>query len=45
MEAILADPTNESRKRDLGGTDPSPPELRKKIEQVAPLLTAQLLLL
>nr|XP_038023359.1 coiled-coil domain-containing protein 146 [Anas platyrhynchos] len=34
MEAILADPTNESRKRDLGGTDPSPPELRKKIEQI-----------
>ncbi|NWZ21100.1 CC146 protein, partial [Asarcornis scutulata] len=34
MEAILADPTNESRKRDLGGTDPSPPELQKKIEQI-----------
>uniref|UniRef100_A0A8C8AD16 Coiled-coil domain-containing protein 146 n=2 Tax=Otus sunia TaxID=257818 RepID=A0A8C8AD16_9STRI len=34
MEEIFADPTNESRKRDLGGKDPSPPELLKKIEQL-----------
>uniref|UniRef100_A0A8D0FMN2 Coiled-coil domain containing 146 n=1 Tax=Strix occidentalis caurina TaxID=311401 RepID=A0A8D0FMN2_STROC len=34
MEEIFADPTNESRKRDLGGEDPSPPELLKKIEQL-----------
>uniref|UniRef100_A0A8C9ERR0 Coiled-coil domain containing 146 n=1 Tax=Pavo cristatus TaxID=9049 RepID=A0A8C9ERR0_PAVCR len=34
MEEIFVDPTNESRKRDLGGKDPSPPELQKKIEQV-----------
>ncbi|KAM9026094.1 coiled-coil domain-containing protein 146 [Ara ararauna] len=34
MEEIIADPTNESRKRDLGGKDPSPPELLRKIEQL-----------
>ncbi|KFP30371.1 Coiled-coil domain-containing protein 146, partial [Colius striatus] len=34
MEEIFADPTNERRKRDLGGKDPSPPELLKKIEQL-----------
>uniref|UniRef100_A0A8C9L4Y9 Coiled-coil domain containing 146 n=1 Tax=Pavo cristatus TaxID=9049 RepID=A0A8C9L4Y9_PAVCR len=34
MEEIFVDPTNESRKRDLGGKDPSPPELQKKIEQL-----------
>ncbi|NXS53714.1 CC146 protein, partial [Brachypteracias leptosomus] len=34
MEEISADPTNESRKRVLGGKDPSPPELLKKIEQL-----------
>ncbi|NWH50340.1 CC146 protein, partial [Fregata magnificens] len=34
MEEIFADPVNESRKRDLGGKDPSPPELLKKIEQL-----------
>ncbi|NXF67150.1 CC146 protein, partial [Ciccaba nigrolineata] len=34
MEEIFADLTNESRKRDLGGEDPSPPELLKKIEQL-----------
>ncbi|XP_065522827.1 coiled-coil domain-containing protein 146 isoform X2 [Lathamus discolor] len=34
MEEISADPANESRKRDLGGKDPSPPELLKKIEQL-----------
>ncbi|XP_035178440.1 coiled-coil domain-containing protein 146 isoform X2 [Oxyura jamaicensis] len=34
MEAIFADPATEGRKRDLGGTDPSPPELLKKIEQL-----------
>ncbi|NXY44068.1 CC146 protein, partial [Ceuthmochares aereus] len=34
MEAIFADPTNEMRKRGLGGKDPSPPELLKKIEQL-----------
>ncbi|XP_010138084.1 PREDICTED: coiled-coil domain-containing protein 146, partial [Buceros rhinoceros silvestris] len=34
MEEIFADPTNASRKRDLGGKDPSPPELLKKIEQL-----------
>ncbi|NWR58517.1 CC146 protein, partial [Bucorvus abyssinicus] len=34
MEEIFADPTNGSRKRDLGGKDPSPPELLKKIEQL-----------
>ncbi|NWU95922.1 CC146 protein, partial [Upupa epops] len=34
MEEILVDPTNESRKRDLGGKDPSPPELLRKIEQL-----------
>nr|XP_013035860.2 coiled-coil domain-containing protein 146 isoform X1 [Anser cygnoides]XP_047924370.1 coiled-coil domain-containing protein 146 isoform X1 [Anser cygnoides] len=34
LEAIFADPANESRKRDLGGTDPSPPELLKKIKQL-----------
>ncbi|KAM6287685.1 coiled-coil domain-containing protein 146 [Spheniscus humboldti] len=34
MEEIFADPANESRKRDLGGKDPSPPELLKKIEQL-----------
>lgn len=41
MEEIFVDPMNESRKRDLGGKDLSPPELQKKIEQVAPGLTAQ----
>jgi len=41
MEEIFVDPTNESRKRDLGGKDPSAPELQKKIEQVASGLTAQ----
>ncbi|XP_009990928.1 PREDICTED: coiled-coil domain-containing protein 146, partial [Tauraco erythrolophus] len=34
MEEIFADPVNESRKRDLGGKDPSPPELLKKIKQL-----------
>ncbi|NWU48582.1 CC146 protein, partial [Dromas ardeola] len=34
MEKIFADPANESRKRDLGGKDPSEPELLKKIEQL-----------
>ncbi|NXI93292.1 CC146 protein, partial [Psophia crepitans] len=34
MEAILADPKNETRKRDLGGKDPFPPELLNKIEQL-----------
>lgn len=34
MEATFTDPMNETRKRDLGGTDLSPPELLKKIEQV-----------
>lgn len=34
MEEIFVDPTNESRKRDLGGKDPSAPELQKKIEQM-----------
>ncbi|KFV42878.1 Coiled-coil domain-containing protein 146 [Tyto alba] len=34
MEEIFADPMDESRKRDLGGEDPSPPELLKKIEQL-----------
>uniref|UniRef100_A0A8B9N8U1 Coiled-coil domain containing 146 n=1 Tax=Accipiter nisus TaxID=211598 RepID=A0A8B9N8U1_9AVES len=34
MEEIFADPANKSRKRDLGGKDPSPPELLKKIEQL-----------
>ncbi|XP_010285402.1 PREDICTED: coiled-coil domain-containing protein 146, partial [Phaethon lepturus] len=33
MEEIFADSANERRKRDLGGKDPSPPELLKKIEQ------------
>ncbi|XP_014819265.1 PREDICTED: coiled-coil domain-containing protein 146 [Calidris pugnax] len=34
MEESFADPTNKSRKRDLGGKDPSGPELLKKIEQL-----------
>ncbi|XP_063998613.1 coiled-coil domain-containing protein 146 isoform X3 [Pogoniulus pusillus] len=34
MEDIFADPANESRRRDLRGKDPSPPELLKKIEQL-----------
>ncbi|XP_054673482.1 coiled-coil domain-containing protein 146 isoform X3 [Grus americana] len=34
MEAIFADPVTETRKRDLGGKDPFPPELLKKIEQL-----------
>ncbi|NXD79270.1 CC146 protein, partial [Halcyon senegalensis] len=34
MEKIFADSTNESIKRDLGGKDPSPPELLKKIKQL-----------
>ncbi|NXL27351.1 CC146 protein, partial [Glaucidium brasilianum] len=34
MEKIFTNPKNESRKRDLGGEDPSPPELLKKIEQL-----------
>ncbi|NXJ60117.1 CC146 protein, partial [Rostratula benghalensis] len=34
MEEIFADPAHESRKRDLGGKDPSAPELLKKIEQL-----------
>ncbi|NXJ75454.1 CC146 protein, partial [Trogon melanurus] len=34
MEETFADPANETRKRDLGGKDPSPPELIKKIEQL-----------
>ncbi|KAM9245626.1 LOW QUALITY PROTEIN: coiled-coil domain-containing protein 146 [Leptosomus discolor] len=34
MEESFADSTNDSRKRDLGGKDPSPPELLKKIEQL-----------
>ncbi|NWH67018.1 CC146 protein, partial [Geococcyx californianus] len=34
MEALFADPRNETRKRELGGKDPSPPELLKKIEQL-----------
>ncbi|NWX38996.1 CC146 protein, partial [Steatornis caripensis] len=34
MEETFTDPTNESRKQELGGKDPSPPELLKKIEQL-----------
>ncbi|XP_009082836.1 PREDICTED: coiled-coil domain-containing protein 146, partial [Acanthisitta chloris] len=34
MEEIFADATNESRKQEMGGKDPSPPELLKKIEQL-----------
>ncbi|NWX22310.1 CC146 protein, partial [Aegotheles bennettii] len=34
MEEIFADPAKENRMRDLGGKDPSPPELLKKIEQL-----------
>ncbi|KFZ67849.1 Coiled-coil domain-containing protein 146, partial [Podiceps cristatus] len=34
VEEIFADPANESRKRDLGGKDPSPPELLKKLNQL-----------
>ncbi|NXG49339.1 CC146 protein, partial [Psilopogon haemacephalus] len=34
MEDIFADPTNESRKRDLRGKDPSPSELLEKIKQL-----------
>ncbi|XP_061323336.1 coiled-coil domain-containing protein 146 isoform X4 [Pezoporus flaviventris] len=34
MEEISADPANKSRKRELGGKDPSPPELLKKIEHL-----------
>ncbi|NXN37703.1 CC146 protein, partial [Rhinoptilus africanus] len=34
MEEIFADTANERRKRDLGGKDPSVPELLKKIEQL-----------
>ncbi|KFP63816.1 Coiled-coil domain-containing protein 146 [Cariama cristata] len=34
LEEIFADPANENRKRNLGGKDPSPPELLKKIEQL-----------
>ncbi|NXY68027.1 CC146 protein, partial [Glareola pratincola] len=34
MEEIFGDPRNERRKRDLGGKDPSVPELLKKIEQL-----------
>ncbi|NXX74183.1 CC146 protein, partial [Urocolius indicus] len=34
MEEIFDDPTNEHRKQELGGKDPSPPELLKKIEQL-----------
>ncbi|XP_068023466.1 coiled-coil domain-containing protein 146 isoform X6 [Melanerpes formicivorus] len=46
MEDILAEPTNERRKRDLRGKDPSPPELIKKIEQLeAELLQKEKLLL
>lgn len=45
MEEIFADPTNASRKRDLGGKDLSPPELLKKIEQVTSLITPQAVLL
>ncbi|XP_054034492.1 coiled-coil domain-containing protein 146 [Dryobates pubescens] len=46
MEDILAEPTNERRKRDLRGKDPSPPELTKKIEQLeAELLQKEKLLL
>lgn len=37
MEATFTDPMNETRKRDLGGTDLSPPELLIKIEQVTSL--------
>ncbi|NXG65109.1 CC146 protein, partial [Hemiprocne comata] len=34
MEEIFGDPTKESRRQELGGKDPSPPELLKKIEQL-----------
>ncbi|XP_069736276.1 coiled-coil domain-containing protein 146 [Phaenicophaeus curvirostris] len=34
METIFVDPTNETRKRGLGGKDLSPPELLEKIEQL-----------
>ncbi|NWS52139.1 CC146 protein, partial [Chunga burmeisteri] len=34
LEEMFADPANENRKRNLGGKDPSPPELLKKIEQL-----------
>ncbi|NXN08513.1 CC146 protein, partial [Indicator maculatus] len=46
MEDILAEPKNETRKRDLRGKDPSPPELIKKIEQLeAELVQKEKLLL
>ncbi|XP_010182609.1 PREDICTED: coiled-coil domain-containing protein 146 [Mesitornis unicolor] len=34
MEEMFTDPRNESRKRDVGGKDPSVPELLEKIEQL-----------
>nr|XP_009667759.1 PREDICTED: coiled-coil domain-containing protein 146 [Struthio camelus australis] len=34
LEEIFADPENETRKRVLGGEDPSPPELLEKIEKL-----------
>lgn len=43
MEETFSDLENESRKRELGGKDPSLPELLKKIEQVTSLLTSQAL--
>ncbi|NWR77029.1 CC146 protein, partial [Centropus unirufus] len=33
-ETLYTDPTSETRKRDLGGEVPSPPELLKRIEQM-----------
>ncbi|NWX25137.1 CC146 protein, partial [Notiomystis cincta] len=34
LEENYGDATNESRKQDMGGKDPSPPELLKRIEQM-----------
>ncbi|XP_071406180.1 coiled-coil domain-containing protein 146 [Pithys albifrons albifrons] len=34
LEEIFSDATNESRRQEMGGKDPSPPELLKKIEQL-----------
>ncbi|NWJ09897.1 CC146 protein, partial [Crypturellus undulatus] len=34
LEEIFADPENETRRRILGGKDPSPPELLEKIEKL-----------
>ncbi|NXU88443.1 CC146 protein, partial [Xiphorhynchus elegans] len=34
LEEIFGDATNENRRHEMGGKDPSPPELLKKIEQL-----------